>query len=159
MIHIVITSFNEPKSTIRAVKTFLEQENVKDKFKIIVVDPFPEVEKALKEDIKDKRVGFFPDPGEGKSYALNLLLEEIYSKDKNDTIIFSDGDVFVSKNAVSEIIDKFKNKKVGCVTGKPVSLDKRNSKYGLWANIAFAGIDKARKKFAKNKKFFECSGY
>ena len=68
MIDIIITSFNEPKATLRAVETFLKQDT-KEKFRIIVCDPFPEVRDFLKKNIKDKRVGFFLDPGEGKSYA------------------------------------------------------------------------------------------
>lgn len=158
MINIIITSYNEPKATERAVKSFLKQK-IKDKIKITVVDPFPEVEKYLKKNTKDKRVNFFLDPGEGKSYALNLLLEQLYSKNKDDFIIFSDGDVYVSDTSIKEIIEKFKDKNTGCVTGKPVSVDSRRNKYGFWANMAFAGIDKVRKKLSSEKKFFECSGY
>ena len=94
MINIIITSYKEPKSTERAVKAFLNQKT-KEKFKIIVVDPFQEVEEYIKKHIKDKNVEFFLDPGEGKSYALNLLLEIIYSDNKEDIIIFTDGDVYV----------------------------------------------------------------
>ncbi len=158
MIHIIITSFNEPKSTLRAVRAFLYQD-VKEKFQIIVVDPFPEVKDFLKKEIKDSRVGFFLDPGEGKSYALNLLFEKIYSKNTNDIIILTDGDVYVSKNTVQEIVDAFKDKEIGCVTGKPVSIDSKDKKYGFWAHVAFAGIDKTRRKLSNKKAFFECSGY
>ena len=77
MIDIIITSYNEPKATLRAVNTFLNQEIKKD-FRITVVDPFPEVEEFLKKNIKDKRFNFFLDPGEGKSYALNILFQELY---------------------------------------------------------------------------------
>ncbi|MEK6842383.1 MAG: glycosyltransferase family 2 protein [Nanoarchaeota archaeon] len=158
MIHIIITSFNEPKATIRAVKSFLKQE-INDDFKIIVVDPFPEIREFLKKEINDKRIEFFSDPGEGKSYALNLLFQEIYSENKNDIIILSDGDVYVSENAVSEIFEAFKKQEVGCVTGKPVSVDSRNTKYGYWSHLLFDGINNVRKKHHQRKKFFECSGY
>src|SRR6185295_18184938 len=53
----------------------------------------------------------------------------------------------------------FKDNEIGCVTGKPVSIDSKDTKYGYWANFLFAGIDKARKKLSNNKQFFECSGY
>ena len=46
MIHIIVTSYNEPKATLRAVKSLLNQ-NIKEEYKIIVVDPFPEIEKFL----------------------------------------------------------------------------------------------------------------
>src|SRR3989338_978644 len=121
MIHIIITSYNEPKATARAVNAFLNQK-IKDNFEIIVVDPFPEVEEYIKKNIKNKNVKFFLDPGEGKSYALNILFQE-YAGNENDIFILTDGDVYVSNNTVKEILKKFEDKEVGCVTGKPVSLD------------------------------------
>ena len=158
MIDIIITSYNEPKSTLRAVKFFLNQK-IKNKFRITVVDPFPQVGKFLKSRIKNKKFVFFLDPGEGKSYALNILFQEYCSESKDDIFILSDGDVFVSNNAVSEILNAFEDDKVGAVTGKPVAIDSRNTKYGYWANVAFSGIDKTRKKLSDKKRFFECSGY
>ena len=157
MLHIIVTSYNEPKATERAVKAILRQ-NIKQDFKIIVVDPFPEVEKYLKQKIKDKRVEFFLDPGEGKAYALNLLFQENPGTE-NDFFILTDGDVYISQNAVEEILKRFQDQKVGCVTGRPISIDPRNTKYGLWAKVAFAGIDKARRKLSKQQGFLECSGY
>jgi len=158
MIDIIITSYKEPKATVRAVNTFLNQ-STKEKFRIIVCDPFPEVREYLKENVKDKRVGFFLDPGEGKSYALNLLFEKLNSKDTNDIFIFTDGDVYVSENSIDEIANAFKDAKVGCVTGKPVSIDERKNKFGYWSHLLFSGIDKVRKNLSNKEKFFECSGY
>ena len=65
MIDIVITSYKEPKATLRAVNAFLNQD-IKEKFRIWIVDPFPEVKKFFKQNIKNKNVSFFLDPGEGK---------------------------------------------------------------------------------------------
>ena len=158
MIDIIITSYNEPKATLRAVNTFLNQ-NIKEDFRIIVCDPFPEVEEFLKENIKDKRFFFFLDPGEGKSYALNLLFQEYGSNNTEDIFILTDGDVYVSNDAVSEIIKVFQDKGVGCVTGRPVSIDSRNTKYGYWSHFLFDGIHNARKRLSSQKNFFECSGY
>jgi len=158
MIDVIITSYNEPKATLRAVNVFLKQKQVKD-FRITVVDPFLEVEEFLKKKIKSKKFNFFLDPGEGKSYALNLLFQEYNSKSSKDIFVLTDGDVFVSPNTLKEIEESFRDKEIGCVTGKPVSIDKRDNKYGYWANLLFAGIDRVRKKLSKEKKFFECSGY
>ncbi len=157
MIEIIVTSYKEPKATLKAVNSILKQK-IKGEFRIIVVDPFPEVEDFLKKNIKDKRVEFFLDPGEGKGYALNLLFQE-RAGDKNDLFIMTDGDVYISENSINEIINSFKNPEVGVVTGKPVSLDSRKDKYGYWAHVAFNGIDKTRKRLSNSKKFFECSGY
>ena len=162
MIDIIITSYNEPNSTLRAVKAFLDQtkdRKLKKKFRITVVDPFPEVEAFFKKKIKNKKFHFFLDPGEGKSYALNLLFQEYASSDKDDIFILTDGDVYVSPNTISEIIAAFKDKEIGCLTAKPTSLFDKNTKYGYWASVAFAGIDRVRKRLSNEKKFFECSGY
>jgi len=158
MIDIIITSYNEPKATLRAVNAFLKQK-IKGDFRITVVDPFPEVGDFLKKHLKSKNFVFYLDSGEGKSYALNLLFQEYASSNKNDLFILTDGDVHVSENCVKEILKAFKDKKVGCVTGKPVSIDSRDTKYGYWSHLLFDGIDRVRKNFTKDKKFFECSGY
>ena len=158
MIYIIIASYNEPNSTLRAVNHFLNQD-LKQEFKIIVTDPFLEVGEFLKKNIKNKKVEFFLDPGEGKSYALNLLLQDHYSGNKEDILVFTDGDVYVSENSLKEILNAFKDKNVGCVTGKPIPIDPRKEKYGYWAHLAFSGIDKVRKKLSREKSFFECSGY
>jgi cellulose synthase/poly-beta-1,6-N-acetylglucosamine synthase-like glycosyltransferase len=158
MIDIIITSFNEPKSTLRAVNCFLKQKT-NEKLRITVVDPFQEVEKFLKNKIKNKNFSFFLDPGEGKSYALNLLFQEYSSKSEEDIFILTDGDVYVSNNCIEEISKAFKDKKIGCVTGKPVSIDSRNNKYGYWSQLLFSGINKVRTRLSDKKSFFECSGY
>ncbi len=158
MIDVIITSYNEPKATLRAVNTFLNQGPKKD-FIVTVVDPFPEVGKFLKKEVKDKRFNFFLDQGEGKTNALNLLFQELGSKNEEDIFILTDGDVYVSDNALKEITEKFKDKKIGCITGQPVSIDKRNTKYGYWSHLLFKGIHRVRKKLSKERKFMECSGY
>jgi cellulose synthase/poly-beta-1,6-N-acetylglucosamine synthase-like glycosyltransferase len=157
MIDIIITSYNEPKATLRAVKTFLNQQS-DEPFQIIVCDPFPEVEEFLNREVQDKRVKFFLDPGEGKSYALNLLLEQLPGT-KEDIFIFTDGDVYVSDNALEEIKKAFADHSIGCVTGKPVPLEGKSDKFGYWSHVVFTGIHKVRKKLSDEKKFFECSGY
>jgi len=158
MIHIVITSYKEPKSTLKAVQTFLSQKLPKNS-KITVVDPFPEVGTFLKKNLKSKKVDFFLDPGEGKAYALNLLMQEQSTGNKEDIFLFTDGDVYVSDNTIEEITKAFQNPEIGCITAKPVAIDNPNTKYGFWAHTAFKGIDRVRKHLSKNKKFFECSGY
>jgi len=158
MIDIIITSYNEPKATLIAVNAFLSQK-INSDFRITVCDPFPEVEEFLKKNVKDKRFNFFLDPGDGKSVALNILINELNSKNNSDIFIFTDGDVHVSENSVNEIFEEFKDEETGCVTGKPVSLDDRKIKLGYWSHLLFDGINKVRKKLSDEKRFFECSGY
>jgi len=159
MIHIIITSYNEPNSTRIAINKFLNQ-NIKENYKIIVADPFPEIEEMILNEFKGK-VEYFADPDEGKSYCLNILFNKLYSDNKNDIIIMSDGDVFVSENAVNEILKLFKDPKIGAVTGRPVSLDKKDNKYGYWSHFLLdvgAHEISRKERFAKGE-FLECSGY
>lgn len=158
MIHIIITSYKEPKSTLRCVNSFLNQD-IKENLKIIVADPFKEVGEFLKKNIKDKRFSFFLDPGIGKTHAMNQILKDIYSENKNDIIIFSDGDVYVNETSINDILNRFKDEKIGAVTGRPVSTNERNNKYGYWSKVLYAGADKVRKRLDKDNMFFQCSGY
>ena len=158
MIDVLITSYKEPNATLKSVNSILTQSKSKD-LRVTVIDPFPEVENFLKSKISDKRFNFFLDPGEGKSYALNIIFQELGSKNKNDLFIMTDGDVHIGDNAIKEIIRAFEDKEVGCITGRPISIDGKETKYGYWANIAFEGIHKVRNKLSNEKKFFECSGY
>jgi len=158
MIYIIITAYKEPDSTIKAIESFLNQ-NIKKRYKIIVADPFKDIQKIIEQKFKNKNIEFFLDPGEGKSLALNILFERIYSNDTNEMIILSDGDVFVSNNSVSEIIQVFKNKKIGCVTGKPISINSKKNIFGYWSHLLFEGGHRAKNKLSKQKKFIEGSGY
>jgi cellulose synthase/poly-beta-1,6-N-acetylglucosamine synthase-like glycosyltransferase len=158
LIEVIITSYNEPKATLRAVKVFLNQTSRKD-IRVTVVDPFPEVEQYLNNNIKDPRYNFYPDPGEGKNFAFNLLFDEFHSKDPNDILIFTDGDVYVSENTIEEIMKKFEDPKVGCVTGQPISVDSRKTRFGYWSKVLLSAIHKVRIQLDREKKFFQASGY
>src|SRR3989344_6193247 len=159
MIHIIITSYKEPLSTKKAIDTFLNQK-IPRPFKIIVADPFPEMEEIIINQYKKHpEVEYFEDPGEGKSFALNLIFKKIFSKSPDDIIILTDGDVYVSNNAVQEILNQFKDKEIGIVCGHPVSLNPRNNKFGYWSHLLFDEMNSTRKKLAAKKEFFEVSGY
>ena len=159
MITVIVTSYKEPKATIKAVRTILEQNSPKP-FRIIISDPFPEVKDLIKQEFKNNpEVQFFLDPGEGKPYAMNMLFEMLYSENKNDILVFTDGDVYVSDNTLQEIVNAFKDEKVGCITGRPVATNPRNTKYGYWAKLSYDGIDKVRKKLSNQKQFLQTSGY
>lgn len=157
MINVIITSYKELESTIKAIDSFLNQK-INQKIKITVIDPFTEVEEALKKKY-GKKVDFFLDPGEGKSYALNIFLERIYSPNKEDIIILTDGDVYVSENSVSEILKAFEDKTIGCINGRPVTLDSKKNMFGYWSHLVFEGAHRVRRRLSNQEKFFECSGY
>lgn len=148
-VSLIITSFKE-KTLDRAIKTALNQ-NTKYKYDVVVVTP---EDKDL--DLA-KELGAIPfkDPGKGKSFALNKVFSEI----KSDILIFTDGDVYISSNSLEEIVNSFSNKDIGCVTGRPVPIENRKTKYGYWANVLFNAAHRLRKDAFNNNKFIECSGY
>jgi len=155
MITIIITAYGEPKSTEKAINSILKN-NIKEPFKIIVCDPFPEVEEYIQNKFgNNKKIEFFLDPGEGKSYALNLLIRKNFSENKEDIIISTDGDVYLGENTINELLEPFKNPEVGIVCGHPVSINKRDNMLGYWSHLAFDEMNKTRKKLAKKKEFFE----
>lgn len=155
MISIIITSFKEPNTIGKAIDCFLKQK-ISQKYEIIVTAPDKEtLDIAKAYSRKYKEVKLFKDPGKGKSYALNQLFKKI----KGEIIILSDGDVFVSENSVSEILNLFADKKVGCVAGRPVPMEDKKTKYGYWANFLFDSANNLRKSLKKENKFLECSGY
>ena len=155
MISIIITSFKEPLTIGKAIESFLNQ-NIKEKYDIIVSCPDEETAEVVKNySKKHKQVKLFKDPGKGKMLALNLLFKEI----KSDILILTDGDVYVSDNSVNEILDTFKDTEVGCVTGQPVPVNDKKTRFGYWAHLLLYGAHKAREKRNKLNKYFTCSGY
>lgn len=156
MISIIITSFKEPLTIGKAIESFLKQ-NIKEKYEIIVSCPDKETADVVnKYSKKFKQVKLFNDPGQGKMLALNLLFKKIT---KSDILILTDGDVYVSSNSVNEILNAFKDPKVGCVTGRPVSTNLRNNIFGYWSHLLLYGAHKARLKRTNQGKYFTSSGY
>ncbi|MBI4159196.1 glycosyltransferase [Candidatus Woesearchaeota archaeon] len=161
MIHIIITACGEPNTTEKAIRAFLEQD-IKEDYEIIVSDPFTETKWMIEEKFPDNpKIRFFEDPGRGKSNALNILFKEIYPKGKNDILILSDGDVYVSSNAINDILRQFENPAIGCVSGRPMSLNPRNDKYGYWSHflVDIGAHEISRRYRYENGKFIETTGY
>jgi len=151
MISIVITSFKEPKTIGKAIESFINQKT-KEKYELIISSPDKETQEIVK---KYPKVRLFKDPGKGKTYALNLLLPKL----KGNIVILSDGDVYVSENSINELLKFFNDKKVGCVSGKPVSINSRNNLLGYWSHLLCYGAHRMRLKRDKKEEFLECSGY
>ena len=151
MISIIITSFKEPGTIGTAIEAVLKN-NIKEKIEVIVAAPDKETAAVVK---KYKKVQYFKDPGKGKSFALNLLFKKV----KGNILILTDGDVFVN-TSLQKIVDAFKDPKVGCVSGRPVALNKKSSMFGYFSHLLLdAGAHSIRSDLNKQNKFLECSGY
>jgi len=155
MISIIITSFKEPKTIRKAIESFLNQK-ISEKYELIITAPDKEtLDIAKRYQNKNRQIKIFQDPGKGKSYAINWLLPKL----KGEILIFTDGDVYVSKNSMQEIIKKFKDKNIGCVSGKPIPQNTKKSIFGYWAHLLCNSVHNIREKRANMGEFLECSGY
>ena len=136
MISIIITSFNEPNLEM-VIKSVLTQK-INYEHEIMVVAP----DKNAQNLAKKYKIKYFKDKGKGKSSAINLLLKKIKSK----ILILTDGDVYLEKNSINEILELFKDNKIGCVSGRPVSINSKNTKFGYWSHLLTdAGAHRIRK--------------
>jgi len=153
-ITLLITAFKEP-NLVKAIESAINQKT-RYKYEIIVSAPDKEtLNIAEKYSKKNKSLKIMKDPGKGKSYALNIA----FSKISTDIMILTDGDVYIDENAIEEISNLFLDEKIGCVSGRPVPQESRNTKFGYWAHFLFDSANKIRRKAFENHSFLECSGY
>jgi len=145
MISIIITSFKEASTIGKAIESFLTQ-NLRN-FEILVVAPDKETLKMA----SHYPVRLIKDPGRGKPTALNLVINE----SKGDILILTDGDVFSSKHSVDSLVSYFDDERVGAVSGRPISINKRDSLFGFWSHFL---VDAAHKMRLTHNNTF-CSGY
>lgn len=147
---LVITAFKEPKVK-KAIECALKQ---KTKYSYEVIVSAPD-EETLNIARKYKEVKIFKDAGKGKSFALNQIFREF----NPDIMIMTDGDVYISENAVEKIVEEFKDPEVGCLTGRPVPQEDKSKMYGYWANFLFDSANRIRRDAYNKSRFIECSGY
>lgn len=148
-ISLIITTYND-RILEHAIHFALNQKT-KYKYDVIVISP---QDKDLKM-AEDMGAIPFKDPGKGKSFALNQIFKEVSS----DILIFTDGDVYINDIAIEQIVNSFSDPHIGCVTGRPVPVENKKTKYGYWANVLFNAAHRLRKDAFQNNKFIECSGY
>jgi cellulose synthase/poly-beta-1,6-N-acetylglucosamine synthase-like glycosyltransferase len=155
MISIVITAYKEAATIGKAIESIVNQK-INDKYELIVSAPDKEtLDVARNYSKKYKQIKLIQDKGKGKPAALNL----VFSKARGKIIIMTDGDVYVGKNAINEILSKFNDKKVGVVSGRPVSLNSRNNMLGFWSHLLTDTAHKIREDRVRKGKMIVCSGY
>ncbi len=151
MISIIITAYKEPNTISKAIESIIKQ--IKKEDELIVVCPDKETKEVA---LKYKKIKHIQDPGKGKPTALNLA----FKKAKGEILILTDGDVFISENAVKEIIRPFEDKKVGAVSGRPISNNPKSNMLGFWSHLLTdIGAHETRILLRKKAKFIVCSGY
>ncbi len=154
MISVIITAFKEPMTIGKAILSISGQISEKDE--IIVIAPDKEtLDKALIQRKRVKSLKVIKDKGEGKPAALNLAV----SKAKGEILILTDGDVYLGNNAVRSLIESLEEENIGAVSGRPVSINERDNKFGFWAYMLTEVANEWRVKALKSGKRFFCSGY
>jgi len=155
MISIIITSFKEP-SIRKSIESIINQ-SITSEYEVIIVSPDEKTRKIVQEYSKRYRnVKYFKDPGNGKSFALNLVFKEI----KSEILVLTDGDVILGEDSINEILKPFKDSSIGVVAGRVISLNPKNDMFGYWSHLlADAGAHNIRKELSSQNKFLECSAY
>ena len=153
-ISVIITAFKEPRTIGKAISAIEKQISKKDE--ILVVAPDKEtLEAAKKVSIKNKQIKILKDKGAGKPAAMNLGVKNA----KGEILIWTDGDVSISEKAIPELIKPFTEKKVGAVTGRPLSIDSKKDRYGFWGHILSGVANERRLKAIQTNQRIFCSGY
>ena len=155
MISTIITAYKEEKTVGKAIESALS-ESIKDHEIIVSCPDKPTADVVKTYQKKHKNIKLIKDPGQGKPVALNI----IFKKAKGDILVLTDGDVYSGKNAIKNLITPFKDKNVGAVTGRPISVNSRNTILGYWSHLLTdGGAHQTREKLATKNKFLVCSGY
>lgn len=155
MISIIITAYKEEKTIGKAIDSILSNE-ILENYELLVLAPDkPTLDVVRSYQKKSRKIIPIKDSGKGKPSALNMAFKQV----KGEYLILTDGDVYISKKAIQEILKPFKDKKIGAVSGRPISLTSRKTMLGFWSHL-LTDIAHKRRLFAlKKKKRFYCSGY
>ncbi len=152
-VSIILTSFKDP--TLKNAIDSILKNDLEPNYELIIVSPDVEA-RELVDSYKNKNIKYFKDPGKGKSFALNLLFENL----KSDILVFTDGDVMLDRNAIAELVKAFRDPIVGFACGRVVSANPKNEMNGYWSHLlADAGAHRIRKSLSDKEKFFEGTGY
>lgn len=155
MISIIITSYNEPRTIGKSIERILAN-NLDCAYEILITAPDKEtLDVAKKYSKKHRFIRTLKDYGKGKSAALNLAV----SKARGDILVLTDGDVYIDRNSLKPLIDAFKDKTTGAISGNPVSINPKNTMFGYWAYVLTSIANETRINAQKYKKRFFCSGY
>ncbi|MDY7080802.1 MAG: glycosyltransferase [Chloroflexota bacterium] len=154
MFSVLITAFREAATIGQAIEAFLTQ--LPQDAEILVVCPDPATTAVV-----DGYAARYPavrhvaDPQRGKPTALNAGLRAA----QGDIVVLSDGDVFVADDALVLLLAPFEDRRVGAVSGHPISVSSRDTMMGYWSYLLTGGIHQMRLNRDRDSKFLVCSGY
>lgn len=171
MISIIVNAWKEEKSIGKCINSMVNPEwnDYEGDFEIIVACPDKPTWVAAERTANEFSFGnisWLRDPGKGKPYALKLALK----KAAGEYLILTDGDTYWGKNVISmmytilssksKTVSGIGNKPVGGVTGRPVSLENRNTFMGYLSHLFVDAAHYKRKRVMHEKdQFYVLSGY
>lgn len=171
MISVIVASFKEPNTIGRCISSIVNKKysGIPNDFEIIQVSPDAATLLAGRKEANKyslgKRYSQIKDPKKGKPYALRMA----FKKAKGDILILTDGDTYFEKDSVKKLLEPFGNKKIGGVSGRPISQDDRNNIFGYWGHLLSDSAHDRRTKtmrpikgkdyFISKESFFPMSGY
>jgi len=159
---VIITSYKEPDLVPKCIESVISSNNeIIDQLQLLVVcgdqDTYNSVNSTLKKSYdKFSNYMVLKDNAEGKSEALNLA----FKKAKGDIWVMTDGDVYLEKNAITNLVKPFQDKKTIATTGQVKSLEKKDTFFGYYSHVFSDAANYYRqRKQQSNNPFFPLSGY
>ena len=156
MISIIITAYKEESTIGRAIEALLRNK-IEENYEILAVCP-DEPTKSVINYYAERHsvVKHVQDQGKGKPAALNTAFRVA----KGDILILTDGDVYISDNAIHELLKKLQDDKVGAVSARPISISPKNTMLGYWSHLLTdAGAHLTRLERVRRGEFIVVSGY
>lgn len=132
-IAILIAAYNEADVIRANLDNKLAQDYPQDKIRIVVVSDESEdgTDEIVKEYAERNVTLLRQSPRQGKTAGLNMAVEWLKSNnDKSEILVFADANSIYAENTVGKLVDKFRDKSVGYVTGKMVYVNADGSLVG-----------------------------
>jgi cellulose synthase/poly-beta-1,6-N-acetylglucosamine synthase-like glycosyltransferase len=151
MISIIVTAYEDPKSTKECLKRIFEQEGLEEKFELIAACPDEPTKKVIM-DYKKKYPNTIKYIRQREEWGKNELMNHLLKIAKGRILIWTDGNKFFEKDAIRLLLEPFNDESVGIVGGRIIPINNENTFFGLWAHLLTSGLHKMRqKRFNKNK--------
>jgi len=156
---VIITAYKEQDSVVKAIKSVIQsnQHILSNTQLIVVCGDQLTYESALSTITKLNFTNYkvLKDNAEGKAEALNLAFKNA----TGDIWVMTDGDMYLSENAVEKIVLKFINAEVVGVTGNITSIDNKELFFGYYSHVFTQAANLYRENKQKKNLFFPLSGY
>ncbi|KJU81306.1 glycosyl transferase family protein [Candidatus Magnetobacterium bavaricum] len=126
-VSIIISAYNEENIIREKIENCLDLDYPKDKLEIIVASESIDKTNKIVNEYRDKGVVLYAyENREGK----RATLFKTVALAKNDIIVFSDANAMYKKDAIRKLIRAFSDERIGCVSGRLVYTNPKNSSIG-----------------------------